>query len=134
MKILSVFAMTTADKFALSGEMMLKGMGTVFMVLVLLWGILALFSVIFGTQAKKPADEEKTASAQQKPKTVQASETVSQKPASAAPASNDGALIAAITAAVEAYRAEEGNASLPFRVVSFKRKTGSSGWNGSSAE
>ena len=38
------------------------------------------------------------------------------------PANDDGAVVAAIMAAIEAYRREEGTYSLPYRVVSFKRK------------
>jgi len=132
MTILPVFlsSMTTADRFALAGEMLLKGLGTVFMVLLILWGILSLFSVVFGTQ-QKPAEVKKPAPAPAKQAPVK------QEPApapAAAPAADDGALIAAITAAIEAYRAEEGTGSLPFRVVSFKRRNGSAGWNGNSAD
>lgn len=137
MKILPVFlsSLTMADKFSISGEMLLRGLGTVFMVLLILWGILSLFSFVFGTQPKKAAQP-----APAKPTTAPApqKETAKQEPApvkqaDAAPA-DDGALIAAITAAIEAYRAEEGTPALPFRVVAFKRKSGSSGWNGNSAE
>ena len=56
------------------------------------------------------------------------------KPAPTAPVSDDGALIAAITAAIEAYRAEEGSANTAFRVVSFKRKSGRKSWNGPSED
>lgn len=142
MKILPVFlsALTTAEKFALSGEMLLKGLGTVFMVLVILWGILALFSVAFGTQSKtakapavKSAQAPKPTPAKPAPAPVQTETPTAPAPVTPA-AADDGALIAAITAAIEAYRAEEGTYALPFRVVSFKRKNGSSGWNGNSAE
>lgn len=137
MKILPVFlsSLTMAEKFSLSGEMLLRGLGTVFMVLLILWGILSLFSVVFGTQPKKPAKPapvKPTAAPAPKEETAK-QEPAPVKQADAAPA-DDGALIAAITAAIEAYRAEEGTYALPFRVVAFKRKSGSSGWNGNSAE
>lgn len=136
MKMIPLFlaSLTMEDKFSLSGEMLLKGLGTVFMVLVILWAILALFGKIFGTQQKKPA-EPKTPKApkQTAPKEAPKAEPVPIVPAAPA-ATDDGALIAAITAAIEAYRAEEGSGALPFRVVSFKRKNGSAGWNGNSAE
>ena len=137
MKILPVFlsALTTADKFALSGEMLLKGLGTVFMVLVILWGILALFSVVFGTQAKTPKAPAAKPAQAPKPTPAKPAPAPVQTETPTAPAADEGALIAAITAAIEAYRAEEGTSSaLPFRVVSFKRRNGSSGWNGNSAE
>lgn len=145
MKILPVFlsSLTMADKFSLSGEMLLRGLGTVFMVLIILWGILSLFNVIFGTQPKKspetkkpvkPAAKQESAPVPQKEAVKQEPAFVPQKEATNAAPADDGALIAAITAAIETYRAEEGVFALPFRVVSFKRKSGSSGWNGNSAE
>lgn len=122
---------TIGEKFALSGEMLLRGMGTVFLVLILLWGIIELFNFIStsgerSAEKKKKAEEKKAAPAAE-PKT----ETVSEiKPAAAPevtaeeeiPAVDDGAIVAAIIAAIEAYRQEEGTYSLPYRVVSFKRK------------
>ncbi|MBQ8332581.1 MAG: OadG family protein [Clostridia bacterium] len=121
------------EKLALSGEMLLKGMGTVFLVLAILWGIIALFSVFAGTAEKKPAPEKKPAAPAKK-----AEPKPEAKPApAAAPApaqTDDGALIAAITAAIEAYRAEEGLSGLPYRVVSFKRKSGKKSWTGTSED
>ena len=128
MNVLPVFlsSLTMDQKFALSGEMLLKGLGTVFMVLLILWGILSLFGVFFGTKQKKPAPA---------PKQAPKAEPVQAESVPAAPAvSDDGAIIAAITAAIEAYRAAEGTGTLPFRVVSFKRKNGASGWNGNASE
>jgi len=123
-KLLGEPTLTMEEKLALSGEMLLKGLGTVFMVLVILWALLSIMGKIFGAQQKKPAA----------PKQVAPKEAPKAEPAPAAPAApvaDDGALIAAITAAIEAYRAEEGSSALPFRVVSFKRKNGSGGWNNS---
>lgn len=120
-----------SEKLALSGEMLLKGMGTVFLVLAILWGIIALFSVFAGTAEKKPAPEKKPAApakkAEPKPEAKPA-------PAAAPAQTDDGALIAAITAAIEAYRAEEGLSGLPYRVVSFKRKSGKKSWTGASED
>ena len=45
--------LSLAEKFSLSGEMLLRGMGTVFMVLVILWGCLSLFKVF--SAPEKPA-------------------------------------------------------------------------------
>ena len=56
---LTASGLSLSEKFSLSGEMLLRGMGTVFLVLAILWGIIALFSVFSGTAEKKPAAEKK---------------------------------------------------------------------------
>ena len=142
MSYLSIYldaGLTLAEKFSLSGEMLLRGIGTVFMVLIILWGCLSLFKV-FSTP-EKPA---KTSKPEVKPvpkaaeKSVPAPVPVStpaEEPASAAlKQTDDAAVIAAICAAIEAYRAEEGLSGLPYRVVSFKRKTGRKSWSGGNEE
>lgn len=124
--------LSTPEKFALSGEMLLRGMGTVFMVLVILWGCLALFKV-FSTPEKKsaPKAEAKPAPAAEKPAAPAPAPVVEEPAPAAAPApTDDAAVIAAICAAIEAYRAAEGLSGLPYRVVSFKRKTGRKSWSG----
>jgi Na+-transporting methylmalonyl-CoA/oxaloacetate decarboxylase gamma subunit len=122
--------LSLADKFSLSGEMLLRGMGTVFMVLVILWGCLSLFKVF--SAPEKPAKAPKAEAAKPAPK--EEKKTVpAPAPAEPAPApvqSDDAAVIAAICAAIEAYRAEEGLSGLPYRVVSFKRKNGRKSWSG----
>lgn len=122
--------LSLADKFSLSGEMLLRGMGTVFMVLVILWGCLSLFKVFSAPEkpAKAPKAEAAKLAPKEEKKTVPA-------PAPAEPApvpvqTDDAAVIAAICAAIEAYRAEEGLSGLPYRVVSFKRKNGRKSWSG----
>ena len=122
--------LSLADKFSLSGEMLLRGMGTVFMVLVILWGCLSLFKVFSAPEkpAKAPKAEAAKPAPKEEKKTVPA-------PAPAEPApvpvqTDDAAVIAAICAAIEAYRAEEGLSGLPYRVVSFKRKNGRKSWSG----
>jgi len=97
----------SAENLANAGSMLLRGMGTVFFVLVILWGIIALFGAVSSAAAKKA------------PKAAPAPAAVSADPA---PAADDGALVAAITAAIEAYRASEGLAATPYRVVSFKKR------------
>ena len=128
MKILPVFLSSLAmdQKLSLSGEMLLKGLGTVFMVLLILWALLSIMGKFFGAQQKKPAAPKQTS-----PKAETAAPASVPAPATA---SDDGALIAAITAAIEAYRSEEGLGAMPFRVVSFKRKKGADGWNRNSTE
>ena len=122
--------LTMSEKFALSGEMLLRGMGTVFMVLVILWGCLSLFKV-FSTPEKKSAPKKEAKPAPAEKPSAPAPAPVAEEPAPAAPApTDDAAVIAAICAAIEAYRAAEGLSGLPYRVVSFKRKTGRKSWSG----
>ena len=124
---LTASGLSLSEKFSLSGEMLLRGMGTVFLVLAILWGIIALFSVFSGTAEKKPAAEKKPQApvkkAEPKPEPAPA-------PAPAPAQTDDGAL----TAAIEAYRAEEGLSGLPYRVVSFKRKYGRKSWTGANED
>lgn len=124
---LTASALSIGEKLALSGEMLLRGMGTVFLVLAVLWGIISLFSVFSGTAEKKPA-------APAKKPAPKAESAPAPAPAPAPAQTDDGALIAAITAAIEAYRAEEGLSGLPYRVVSFKRKSGKKSWTGTSED
>lgn len=125
--------LTLAEKFALSGEMLLSGMGTVFMALIILWGCLSLFKVFSVPEkpAKASKQEVKPApKAAEKPVPAPVSTPV-EEPAPEAPAqTDDAAVIAAICAAIEAYRTEEGLSGLPYRVVSFKRKAGRKSWSG----
>ncbi len=119
---------TMSDKLKLCGKMLLQGMGTVFLVLIVLWGIIELFSYIStsGERAAKKQEETKAAApapAAKNEKVVK-SEEIAEPIVEAAPVADndDGAIVAAIMAAIEAYRREEGTYSLPYRVVSFKRK------------
>ncbi len=115
--------MTIGEKFMMSGEMLLRGMGTVFMVLILLWGIFAFSGRIFAGTGKK-ASEIKPESTP-----IQAAEPVT-VPEETAASDDDGALVAAITAAIEAYRTENGINNTAFRVVSFRQKKSAGGWIG----
>ncbi|MBE6569161.1 MAG: hypothetical protein E7658_02950 [Ruminococcaceae bacterium] len=124
-------ALTNAEKFSLSGEMLLRGLGTVFMVLIILWAILGVFGMIFSKSTKKPAKEAAPKAA--KPAEPQKNE-VRTAPAVQTAAQDDSALIAAITAAIIAYNTAEGKPNLPFRVVSFKRKNNAAGWMGNTAD
>ena len=104
-----------SEKASLSLKMILIGMGTVFSVLFIIWFFLTIFRLAM-TRAKK---KEKTP-VPAAPATVE--ETGAQS-------SGDGALIAAITAAITAYREEEGSPSpSSFRVVSFEKRGASRPW------
>ena len=124
--------LSLAEKFSLSGEMLLRGMGTVFMVLVILWGCLSLFKVFSTPEkpAKAPKPEAKKTAPKEEKKTVPVPAPAPAEPAAAPVQTDDAAVIAAICAAIEAYRAEEGLSGLPYRVVSFKRKNGRKSWSG----
>ena len=115
-----------AIKYAL--EMTLLGMGMIFAVLGILWGVLALFKVIFARPKKDKAAKkvvEKTVENKAEPTPV-----VESAPAPVA-SNDDGELIAILTAAIIAYESEQnpdaqiGN----FRVVSYRRANGGRSWN-----
>ena len=109
------------ERLALAGQMTLLGMGMIFAVLSILWGVLAIFKLIFVRPEKKvkPAPAPK------------AEPVVVPEPVVAPAASNDAELIAVLTAAIAAYEASQGNEVAPggFRVVSFRRANGGKAWN-----
>ena len=118
--ISSVFGngLSLGEKGALSLKMILMGMGTVFAVLFIIWLVLTLFRLVMDAVRKKGKDKEPSRNTDPVP----ASGTVD--------ATDDRALVAVISAAVEAYREAEAGASgrtVPFRVVSFNR-SGSGPW------
>ena len=111
------------DRISLSGEMLLRGMGTIFFVLALLWGILELFKFFAYTLPQKRSGETPAPTKPVKEKPVKAKPAVkAEAPApavSTAPAQHqDLELVAAITAAIAAYLDQP---TTSFRVVSFKR-------------
>lgn len=117
------------ERLELAGQVLLIGLGMVFGVLALLWGILTIFGKVM-TRQKKQANE--PASAPEAPAEEIAPAVSEPKPA-AASVEDDGELIAVITAAVAAAiesdevlssRFESG-----FRVVSFKKSTRSARGN-----
>ncbi|MBQ3591915.1 MAG: OadG family protein [Clostridia bacterium] len=144
MKMISIAlsALTTAEKFSLSGEMLLRGLGTVFMVLIILFIVLKIFGSVFAGEETKAAKQAEAANAAKKeaakkaePKPAPAPAAApAQAPAPAPAAQDDRELIAVITAAIAAYQSASGQPNLPFRVVSFTRKNNASGWMGNSAD
>lgn len=116
--ISSVFGngLSLGEKGALSLKMILMGMGTVFAVLFIIWGVLTVFRLVMDGVRKT--------------KKQPASGAVDAPVPSGGDKTDDGALVAAITAAVAAYRESEAGPSgrtVPFRVVSFNR-SGSGPW------
>ena len=107
------------ERLALAGQMTLLGMAMIFAVLSLLWGVLAIFKLIFAKPApKKVAEASKPAAVVAEP-VVEEDQT------------DDTELIAILTAAIAAYESANGNEVAPggFRVVSFRRANGGKAWN-----
>ncbi len=115
-----------AETLNMMWQTVVLGMGMVFSVLAILWGVLSIFKVVFAGKTPK------------EPKKAPVEKKAEAAPIAAAPApvavpaaqSNDE-LIAVLTAAVAAYMAEEGTpvADGSFRVVSFRRVGGGRAWN-----
>ena len=123
MNMLSLLADITYGEKILNGlTVVVVGLGGVFAVLAIIWGVLALFKVFF-----YDIPEKKKAA---KIKAAPAPAPVAEAPVEAAPEADDTQLIAVITAAIAAYTAESAGGALPFRVVSYKRVRGANGWNG----
>ncbi len=101
-----------------AGTVTLLGMTAIFAVLALLWLVIELLHRAL-TEKREAVEREEATPAE----AVSTEEIVPEAPVSEpAPAADDGALIAAITAAISAAMADEGYTG-GFRVVSFKRAT-----------
>ena len=109
-----------------AGLMIIQGMGMVFLVLAVLWLVLLIFKKVFYKEEGKPAKTPKV----EAPVAPVAPATLA---APVAPATDDGQLVAAITAAVAAYIESDPGLSAQFasgfRVVSFQKKNGKTSWN-----
>ncbi len=116
----------SSARWSYSLRMTLLGMGMVFAVLAILWGILSIFKLVFAG---------KTPKAPKAPKEAKSSEPAPAPApvASAVPAGTDPAVVAAITAAIAEMIAADPELSAQyaggFRVVEFKRKSGKTSWN-----
>lgn len=112
----------SADAWKEAGQMTLMGMLMIFSVLGALWGVLAIFKLIFAGKTVK-AKAEKSSPAPVK---------IEEKADVVEPSASNDELIAVITAAVAAYMAEENGGEVStsgFRVVSFRRVSGGGAWN-----
>ena len=107
--------LSLSEKLSIGAEVALMGIAIVFLVLILLWGLLELFRVVFYTIPNR-----KKASAAPAVPAPETEAVPTEEEASA----DEGELVAAITAAIAAYRGAEGAPASPtgFRVVSFRRK------------
>lgn len=121
------YAPFSADAWSYAGQMTLLGMVMVFSVLCALWGVLAIFKLVFARDAK-PKKKKSLVTAVEHVEKVES-------PAPAAPVArqDDGELVAVLTAAVAAYMAAENGVDASdvgaFRVVSFKRVSAGRAWN-----
>lgn len=92
----------------------LFGFATVFCVLALLMFMVIIFGKVFGAAAPKKKERENT---EKKPEVKVESTPV----AAPAPVADNGSVVAAIMAAISAFRASNGEGG-SFRVVSFKKR------------
>lgn len=110
----------SAEAWTKALEVTILGMGMVFAVLAILWFALVIFKTVFAKDQNKSKKVEVSA-----PASVAEPEPVAE--------ADDGELIAVISAAIAAYRAEEegcvGEDVNGFRVVSFKRAANGRAWN-----
>lgn len=122
---------TWGEKFALCGRMILTGMGTVFLVLAILWGVIAVFGAVAKMSERREQqrimEEVRNSPAPNDMKSRPAAPAAEPEPEETEDA---GVLIAVITAAIEAYRAAEGKPAGSYRVVSFRQKKTKKSWNG----
>ena len=119
----SALALSFVDKLKEAVPTVILGMAMVFAVLSILWVVLAIFKLVFVGKTPAPKAEKKVA--------VEV-KTETPAPVVVAPAqTDDGQLVAILTAAVAAYMADEGIEAPVggFRVVSFKRVQGGRAWN-----
>lgn len=100
------------------------GVLMVFTVLAVLWGVLSVSKVVFYDMPRKRAHQSDAVSEEKKTPVVAAPVV----PAAPAVVTDDAAIVAAITAAIAAMRADEG-CSNGFRVVSFRRADQARAWN-----
>ncbi len=105
---------TFLERLGLGGETLLIGMLIVFAMLFVIYLALVAIRAILGRkkdEAAQPKEAQPLASAP--------APQITQTPATAAQATDDRALVAAISAAIAAYT---GEAPTSFRVVSFKKR------------
>ena len=102
---------TVSEKLAVGGEVTLRGMVTVFAVLILIWFLVEFLHLLLGEKTSSPKKSKKVVDNTPAPVVT---ETVTEE----TPSVPDYELIAVITAAVAAASGSSPNS---FRVVSFKR-------------
>ena len=116
MNLIPVFLTATGtlgfgERASTAGIVTLQGMLTIFLVLSILWGAIEIMHRVLHKD-KKVTKKESAPAAAPAPVVTPAPDPVEVQ--------DDGAIVAAITAAIMAMRSENGESSA-FRVVSFKR-------------
>lgn len=107
---------TFLDRLGLGGETLLIGMIIVFAMLFVIYLALVAIRAILGRKKDEPAQQPPV----QETHLSNAAPQITPSDHIMAPAADDRALVAAITAAIAAYT---GEAPTSFRVVSFKKRT-----------
>ena len=110
--VMLVGGLSASERVSTAGIVTLQGMLTIFAVLAILWGAVEVMHRLL--HREKPAGKE--AATEDPTPAVSATANDRTSPT----VLDDGAIIAALTAAITAQRADEGNTGA-FRVVSFKR-------------
>ncbi|MCI9448756.1 MAG: OadG family protein [Clostridiales bacterium] len=123
------------EKLSNGGMMVLTGMLTVFGVIFIIWLSLTIFGFfVYGLPNIKKKKAEASATAKIQEINSEEEEAAENIPAAeVVPETDDGVTVAVITAAISAYlesTSDDGEV-LPFRVVSFKRKSSGKPWNSS---
>ena len=123
------------EKLSNGGMMVLTGMLTVFGVIFIIWLSLTIFGFfVYGLPNIKKKKAESSATAKIQEINSEEEEAAENIPAAeVVPETDDGVTVAVITAAISAYlesTSDDGEV-LPFRVVSFKRKSSGKPWNSS---
>ena len=104
-----------SDRLSMAGTVTLQGMLTIFVVLAILWGTIEIMHRLLHrkkTPKKLQHEEQAPASVQTEAPSIATVPLTS---------SDNGELVAVITAAISAMLAEEGHTG-GFRVVSFRRR------------
>lgn len=114
---LAANGMSWGERISTSLIVTLQGMLTIFLVLVILWGAIEIVHHVVHKDEKVPKEK---AVKQAPVAPAEDDKPVATAIAATMAANDDGALVAAITAAVSAALAEDGYTGA-FRVVSFKR-------------
>lgn len=112
-----------SDRAGVAGIVTLQGMMTIFAVLAILWAAVEVMHAILHRsepKEKKPAEKKKAVQQKNDAPATNDAMIAAAIAAAMAASEDDGATVAAITAAISAMRAEEGCTG-GFRVVSFKR-------------
>ena len=118
-------------RLKLAGTMVVVGMGMVFLVLAILWCVLIIFKKVMYDGANKK--KEKNAVSETVTDAAADNEAVASIADATVCAEDDGAVVAAITAAIAEMISSDESLSREFaggfKVVSFRKKSGKGAWN-----